>query len=207
MKIGIMGGTFDPIHIGHLISAEYARETIGLGKVIFMPSGLHPFKENDNITPSDIRVKMTSLAIAENPYFDISLIGVSRKNTNYTIDDIRELKKKYPDDDIYFIIGSDIIDEIEEWKDFYKLTRMCTFVLFDRWGKDREKINKKIEELELLYKFKVEKVKSPVIEMSSTSIRNRYKEGLSIRYMLPKSVEDYIKKYGIYLEESEIGGV
>ncbi len=201
MKIGIMGGTFDPIHVGHLISAEYAREFIGLDKVFFMPSGLHPFKENDKVTSSEVRREMTSLAIAENPYFDISLIGINRKDTNYTIDDIRELKEIYPDDEIYFIIGSDIIDEIEEWKDFYLLARMCTFVLFDRWGRDQDRINEKIKELELLYKMKVQKVKSPVIEISSTAIRNRRREGLSIRYMLPKLVADYIIKYGIYLDE------
>lgn len=202
MKIGIMGGTFDPIHLGHLISAEYAREIIGLDRVLFMPSGIHPFKENVNITSSEMRVEMTSLAISENPYFDISLIGVNRKDTNYTIDDIMDIKEKHPNDEIYFIIGSDIIDEIEEWKDFYKLTRLCKFILFDRWGKEQDRINKKIEELELLYKLDIQKVKSPVVEISSTAIRNRSKDRLSIRYMVPKSVEDYIMKYGIYLEEN-----
>lgn len=201
MKIGIMGGTFDPIHVGHLISAEYAREFMGLDKVLFMPSGLHPFKENNNITSSEIRVEMTSLAITENPYFELSLIGINRKDINYTIDDMRDLKEMYPDDEIYFIIGSDIIDEIEEWKDFYLLARMCTFVLFDRWGKDQDRIDEKIKELELLYKLKIEKVKAPVLEISSTAIRNRSREGLSIRYMLPKLLADYITKYGIYLDE------
>lgn len=203
MKIGIMGGTFDPIHIGHLISAEYAREFIGLDKVIFMPSGLHPFKENSSVTSSNIRVEMTALAIAENPYYDISLIGVNREDTNYTIDDMTQLKEDYPDDELYFIIGSDIIDEIEEWKDFYQLARMCTFVLFDRWGKDQERIDEKIKQLELLYKLEVEKVKSPVVEIASTAIRNRSREGLSIRYMVSKPVEDYIMKYGIYLDNDE----
>lgn len=202
MKIGVMGGTFDPIHIGHLISAEYARENIDLDRVIFMPSGLHPFKENDNITSSDIRVEMTSLAISENPYFEIATIGVNRKDTNYTIDDIRDLKERYPDDEIYFIIGTDIIDNIEKWKDFYKLTKLCTFILFNRWEGEKEKIDEKISELELLYDFKVKKIKSPVLEVSSTAIRNRISEGLSIKYMVPKTVEDYIIKHGIYLEES-----
>lgn len=204
MKIGILGGTFDPIHIGHLISAEYAREFLELDKVLFMPSGLHPFKVNDTITSSDMRVEMTSLAIAENPYFDISLIGVNRNDTNYTIDDIMDLKEENPNDEIYFIIGSDIIDEIEKWKDFYKLARLCKFVLFDRWGRDEERIDEKIKELELLYKLDIVKIKSPVIEISSTAIRNRKREGLSIRYMVPKVVEDYISKYGIYLEKDTI---
>ena len=203
MKIGIMGGTFDPIHIGHLISAEYAREFIGLDKVIFMPSGLHPFKENNTITSSAMRVEMTSLAIADNPYYDISLIGVSREDTNYTIDDIRQLQEQNPDDELYFIIGSDIIDEIEQWKDFYLLARMCTFVLFDRWGRDQDRIDEKIKELELLYKLDVKKVKSPVVEISSTAIRNRSREGLSIRYMVTKPVEEYIIKHGTYVDTDE----
>lgn len=201
MKIGVMGGTFDPIHIGHLISAEYAREHVGLDRVIFMPSGPHPFKENDKMTSPEIRLEMTSIAITENPYFEISRIGVNRTDTDYTIDDIRDLKKEYPDDEIYFIIGADILDQIERWKDFYKLTRMCKFILFNRWGIAQEEINKKIEELELLYDFKIERVESPILEISSTAIRNRRREGLSIRYMLPQAVEDYITKYGIYLED------
>lgn len=202
MKIGVMGGTFDPIHIGHLISAEYAREYIGLDRVLFMPSGIHPFKENSKVTKSSIRVEMTSLAIAENPYFEISRIGVDRKNTNYTIDDIRDLKKEYPNDEIYFIIGTDILDEIEKWKEFNKLTRLCKFILFDRWGRGEEYISDKISRLELLYDFNVEMIKSPVLEISSTTIRNRIREGLSIKYMLPKAVENYIGKHAIYLENA-----
>lgn len=201
MRIGIMGGTFDPIHIGHLISAEYARENMKLDKILFMPSGNHPFKENSKVTDSNIRVEMTSIAIAENPYFEISKIGVDRKGTNYTIDDMRELKEKYPNDEIYFIIGSDIIEEIEKWKDFYKLTRLCKFILFDRWGKDQDKLDEKIKELELLYAMDITKIKSPIVEISSTAIRNRAREGLSIKYMVPKTVEDYIIKYGMYLDE------
>lgn len=201
MKIGIMGGTFDPIHHGHLIAAEYARESMKLDRIIFLPSGMHPFKNNKNITNSQTRVKMTELAISSNPYFEISLMGVNRKDTSYTIDDIRDLKVKYPNDELYFIIGSDIIYEIEKWKEFNKLTKLCKFVLFDRWGKEEEHINKKIEELEAVYKLNIEKVESPLINISSTTIRNRRSEGYSIKYMVPKSVENYIIKYGIYLDE------
>lgn len=201
MKIGIMGGTFDPIHHGHLIAAEYARESMKLDRIIFLPSGMHPFKNNKNITNSQTRVKMTELAISSNPYFEISLIGVNRKDTSYTIDDIRDLKVKYPNDELYFIIGSDIIYEIEKWKEFNKLTKLCKFVLFDRWGKEEEHINKKIEELEAIYKLNIEKVGSPLINISSTDIRNRRREGYSIKYMVPESVENYIIKYGIYLDE------
>jgi nicotinate-nucleotide adenylyltransferase len=201
MKIGIMGGTFDPIHHGHLIAAEYARESMKLDRIIFLPSGMHPFKNNKNITNSQTRVKMTKLAISSNPYFEISLMGVNRKDTSYTIDDIRDLKVKYPNDELYFIIGSDIIYEIEKWKEFNKLTKLCKFVLFDRWGKEEEHINKKIEELEAVYKLNIEKVESPLINISSTTIRNRRSEGYSIKYMVPKSVENYIIKYGIYLDE------
>ncbi len=201
MRIGVIGGTFDPIHIGHLISAEYARESIGLDRVLFMPSGIHPFKSNDKVTNSDMRVKMTALAIAENPYFEISRMGVNRKDTNYTINDIRDLKEIYPEDEIYFIIGTDIMSQIEKWKEFSELTKLCKFILFNRLGREEDNIDKKISELEVSYNFNVEKIKSPIIEISSTAIRNRRREGVSIKHMVPKSVEDYIIKHGIYLQE------
>lgn len=200
MKVGIMGGTFDPIHNGHLIAAEYAREAIKLDRILFMPSGIHPFKDNKNVTNKDTRAYMTSLAIKGNPYFELSRIGIDREDINYTIDDINYLRREHPDYEIYFIIGTDIVFEIEKWKDFYKLSRLCKFILFDRWGKNQEEVYRKIEEFELLYKTNIQKIKSPVIHISSTEIRNRVKANLSIKYQVPRSIENYIINNRMYLE-------
>lgn len=202
MKIGVMGGTFDPIHHGHLIAAEYARTSLDLNKVIFMPSGMHPFKDNKSITDSDKRADMISLAIDSNKFFKLSSIEINRIGTTYTIDTIRELREEYKGDEIYFIIGSDIIFEIEKWKSFEELIDICKFILLYRPGKEEKDIDKKIQELNLSYDIKFEKVKSPLIEISSTEVRRRIKDKHSIKYLVPEEVEDYILKYNLYNEEN-----
>lgn len=202
MKIGVIGGTFDPIHNGHLIVAEYARTSLNLDKLIFIPSGIHPFKDNKSITEPKKRVDMISLAIDSNKYFEISPIEIHRKGTTYTIDTIMELKKEYNEDEIYFIIGSDIIFEIEKWKSFEELIQLCKFILLYRPGKEEDHIDKKIEELYSAYKIQFEKVKSPLIEISSTEIRARVKNKLSIKYLVPESVEEYILKNNLYNKEN-----
>ena len=121
MKIGVLGGTFDPIHHGHIIIGEFARISMDLDKVIFIPSGRHPFKDNKEITDPKIRCKMVELAIESNPYFEISTIEIEKAGINYTIDTIRDLKDQYKDAEIYFIIGSDILFEIEQWKEFEEI--------------------------------------------------------------------------------------
>ena len=200
MKIGVMGGSFDPIHMGHLISAEQGREELGLDTVIFMPSGIHPFK-GSNISSSEKRVEMTKRAIRDNPNFQISLIGVNRKGTNYTIDDIRDLKKIYPEDEIFFFIGTDIIYEIEKWKDFTDLAKICKFVLFNRWGQEKERLAKKIIELKELYEIDIRQIDTPLVEISSTEIRQARKKDRSIKYLVPESVEEYILENRIYRDE------
>lgn len=199
MKIGIMGGTFDPIHNGHLIIGEYARTSLNLDKVIFIPSGIHPFKENKNITLSNKRLDMISLAIKSNPNFELSSIEIDRKGITYTVDTILDLKKDYEKDEIYFIIGSDIPFQIEKWKDFHVLIHLVKFILFNRTGQDNEEINNKIKELESLYEIQLEKIQSPLIEISSTEIRDRVKNKLSIKYLVPESVEEYILKNNLYI--------
>jgi len=181
MKIGVMGGTFDPIHNGHLIGAEYARTSLNLDKLIFIPSGNHPFKNNKNISEPNKRMDMISLAISSNKYFEISPIEINRMGITYTIDTIMELRKEYRKDEIYFIIGSDILFELEKWKGFEELISLCKFILLYRPGKE-DNIDKKIKDLKISYNIKIEKVKAPLIEISSTEIRNRVKNRLSIKY-------------------------
>ncbi len=202
MKIGVMGGTFDPIHNGHLIGAEYARTSLNLEKLIFIPSGVHPFKDNKKISQSKDRINMISSAIETNKYFEISFIEINRMGTTYTIDTIKKLKEEYREDEIYFIIGSDILLEIEKWKNFRELISICKFILLYRPGKEDAGIEKKIKELNLSYGVQFEKVKSPLIEISSTEIRDRVKNRLSIKYLVPESVEDYILKHNLYNEEN-----
>ncbi|HAE92358.1 nicotinate-nucleotide adenylyltransferase [Tissierella praeacuta] len=201
MKIGVMGGTFDPIHNGHLIGAEYVRTSLNLDKLIFIPSGNHPFKNNKNISEPNKRMDMISLAIGSNKYFELSPIEINRMGITYTIDTIMELRREYREDEIYFIIGSDILFELEKWKGFEELISLCKFILLYRSGQE-DSINKKIKDLKISYNIKIEKVKSPLIEISSTEIRNRIKNRLSIKYLVPESVEEYIFKYNLYNGEN-----
>jgi nicotinate-nucleotide adenylyltransferase len=199
MKIGIIGGTFDPIHNGHLIIAEYARTSLNFDKVIFMPSGVHPFKDNKKISESKLRGDMVLLAIDTNRYFEMSSLEIYRVGTTYTIDTIIDLKDKYKEDELFFIFGSDIIFEIDKWKDIEKLSDLCKFVLLSRPGKDEEEINKRIESLKFSYNIHIEKINSPMIEISSTEIRERVRNSLSIKYLVPENVEKYILDYNLYI--------
>lgn len=201
MKIGILGGTFDPIHNGHLIIAEYARTQLKLDQIIFIPSGKHPFKDNNEVTDSKKRMDMINLAIDSNEYFKMSDIEVYREGITYTIDTIMSLKEKYKDDDIYFIIGSDIIFEIEKWKDFNKLILNCKFTLLNRPLDKNKESEKKLKELIEKYPIQIEKVKAPFIEISSTEIRNRVMEKLSIKYLVPELVNNYIIEHNLYSKD------
>lgn len=201
MKIAIMGGTFDPIHIGHLILAERVRDSKKLDQVIFIPTGVNPLKKDKNISSSVHRLEMLRLAIESNPYFSISTIEIERGGLSYTIDTLRALRVKYKDDDLYFIIGSDIIFQLEKWKDFKELFKLCKFILVDRPGNEYKEIDEKIQELNINYQLSFERVTLPLMDISSSDIRNRVKSKKSIKYLVPTNVEDYIKKHKLYLEE------
>lgn len=198
MKIGILGGTFDPIHNGHLIIGEYARTTLDLDKVIFIPVGIAPHKDNKKITDSEIRVKMIDIAIKSNPYFYQSLIEVKRDRVSYTVETITRLKEEYKEDELYFIMGGDSIFEIESWKDSKTLMKICNFIVLDRGYRTTDDIRKKMLELKRLYGMRVQDIRSPIIEISSTEIRNRGKMNQSIKYLVPESLEKYILENKLY---------
>lgn len=200
MNIGIIGGTFDPIHNGHLIIAEYARTSLKLDNVLFIPSGMHPFKDNKKITDAKNRMDMILLAIDSNPCFEVSSLEITRIGITYTIDTMISLKDKYPEDELYFIFGSDILFELDKWKRIEELSRLCKFVLLDRYSKEEQEIYKRIEELKSSYNIDIEKIKSPIIDISSTEIRERVSKKISIRYLVPELVEKYILNSKLYLE-------
>ena len=198
MKVGIMGGTFDPIHNGHLIIAEYSRNVLDLEKVIFIPTGNPPHKRLNRITEKTNRLEMTKLAILTNPSFEFSDLEIAREGITYSIDTILSLKKDCPQDEFYFIIGSDSLFEIQNWKDHDKLLTICNFVVFERGELEDKKISEKIEELKDTYNSNIFKIHCPLIEISSTEIRNRVSTGLSIKYLVPEIIETYIQKYNLY---------
>lgn len=199
-RIGVSGGTFDPIHYGHLIIAEEAREMMQLDKVIFIPCGNPPHKANCHVTPAEYRYEMVSMAVRGNKFFEVSSMEIDRGGYSYTVETVAQLIEIYGEDTkLFFIIGADVIPELVTWKQFEKLFTMCEFIATLRPGYDKESLYKEIKYLESNYHAKINLLNTPLIEISSTMIRNRVKSGKSVKYLVPYEVEEYIKEKGLYL--------
>jgi len=198
-KIGIMGGTFDPIHVGHLVTAEAVRNEYGLDKVLFIPAANPPHKQNQKVTPAIHRYIMTAMATYSNPYFHVSSIELDRPGPSYTIDTIYELIDKFgPQTEIYFITGADAIQEIPTWDRIEELLGLCQFIAATRPGcvPSVDNIKEYFGELGV---SRIHRLNTPELEISSTDIRARIKSACSIKYIVPESVENYIIKEGLYL--------
>ena len=200
-KIGIMGGTFDPIHFAHLFIAQTALDRLELNKVIFIPTGKPPHKQERLITDSYNRIDMLNLATKSNPKFEISSIEINRDKTSYTIDTIKELQLYYgKDTDIYFITGTDAFIDIESWKEYKELLSIAKFIVMTRQVLNSELLDEKIELFIKEYGANITKIEIPTLDISSTDIRRRIREGISIKYLLPESVEKYILKNRLYID-------
>jgi nicotinate-nucleotide adenylyltransferase len=199
-RLGIMGGTFDPIHYGHLVTAEGARYSFGLDRVIFVPSGRPPHKPGHIVSDPLDRYKMTCLAVASNPFFCASAIEVERPGPSFTIDTVRAVMQLYPGAKIYFITGADALLEIFKWKDFDILLTICNFVAATRPGYRLFELREKTASLPSGLKQNISYMEVPALAISSTEIRQRVHDGRPVKYLLPESVEDYIKKNKLYRE-------
>ncbi|MDU2374178.1 nicotinate-nucleotide adenylyltransferase [Peptoniphilus harei] len=196
-KYGIFGGSFDPIHYGHLMICEYIKEEMGLDKVIFIPTGNPPHK--DLGVSAEDRYEMVRIAISPNPDFEISDIETTRVNLSYTVDTIRELKKIYKEEKLYFLIGLDSLFQLKTWKKIGDLSQEIEFVVALRPGYiNKEEIDNEIDFLRENFGTKINLIKTPLYEISSTDLRDRIHEGKSLRYLIPKKVLDYIEESGFY---------
>lgn len=196
-KIGIMGGTFDPIHQGHLVVAEFIRSKYNLDKIVFMPSGNPPHKTS-KVTDKVDRYNMCILATNSNEDFVVSDMEVNREKSTYTVDTLEELNKEYPETDIYFITGADAICDIEYWKDIKRNFELATFIATTRPGISVKQSNDKIDELIKKYDAKILKVHTPSLDISSTYVRERIGECKTIKYIVPECVEKYIYDKQLY---------
>ncbi|NLN14458.1 MAG: nicotinate-nucleotide adenylyltransferase [Tissierellia bacterium] len=198
MKIGIMGGTFNPIHHGHLILSEYIRTEAGLDKIVFIPTGLPPHKVGEEVLEGRIRLEMVQLAIRNNPYFAWSDMEIRRKETSYTIDTIGELKRLYDKAQLYLIIGADNLLSIHTWKDYKRVLEEVNIIVANRLGSKRLLVVEEIERLNNSLGVNIKNINSPIIEISSTEIRERVRQNKSIKYLVPELVEDYILRNNLY---------
>ena len=205
MKIGIMGGTFDPIHIGHLLLGEFAYEDFGLDEVWFLPNGNPPHKDttahNDKEEDEKAlqqRVEMIRRAIHGVPHFKLCLHEASSVKHSYTYQTMRELNKEYPEDSFYFILGADSLFAIEQWRYFKEIFPTCTILAAMRDDKDVKDMEQQISYLSEKYGARIALLQAPLLEISSTTIRKRAAKDLSIHYMVPDSVVEYISQNQLY---------
>ena len=199
--VGIMGGTFDPIHFGHLVIAEGARVQFNLDEFLFVPSGSPPHKERESISPAAQRYRMTVLATQDNPHFHVSRLEVDRPGPSYAVDTVRTLRDLYTKEtDLYFITGADAILQILSWKDVGDMISMCKLVAATRPGYSLDGLEEIILKVRKEHKkdFNVFCIEVPALMISSTDIRNRVRNGLPIKYLLPDEVERYIIEGGLY---------
>jgi nicotinate-nucleotide adenylyltransferase len=197
VNIGVLGGTFDPIHIGHLVVAEEARIKLGLSKVLFVPAGQPRLKQDRDITPAVHRVEMVRRAIADNPYFKLSTLEVDRPGPSYTMDTLTLLQDQLSREaSLFFILGRDTLAELPLWKEPRKVIQLCRLVVPPRLGsRDLRHLEEAIPGL----LERVIQLDMPVIGISSSEIRQRIARGLPVRYLVPAEVEKYITEQGIYL--------
>lgn len=196
-RMGIMGGTFDPIHYGHLVAAEQAYEDLGLDLVVFMPAGRPAFKLDRDVASSADRYAMTLLATADNPSFVASGFEVAREGVTYTVDTLRSLRALYSDNvEFYFITGADAIADILQWKDAGEVASLAHLVAATRPGYDLDRAQDVIDRSGI--EFDVTYLAVPALAISSSHLRERIGAGQSLRYLTPDPVIGYLSKHGLY---------
>lgn len=216
MRVAILGGTFNPVHYGHLRVAEEAREAMGLDRVIFMPTSITPHKADEQAAPAWARLEMLRIAVSGNPCFSVSDMEIERGGKSYTIDTVRELKGKERDIDASLIVGNDSFNDITSWREYDELLKLASFIVVHRPG---YAVKKPAEALpvELARKFwydadsgsfmspfgtRITYLATTLLDISSSDIRRRVGEGGSVRYLLPCEVEECISRHGLYMEPS-----
>lgn len=199
LRIGIMGGTFDPVHYGHLVLAEEARNKLKLDQVIFIPNGKAPHKDKEHILSPEVRYHMVSLAVADNEHFQVSRLEIDSETTSYTIHTLRKLRAHYGDQaSLFFITGADTLLDLHNWFAFEEVLKLCTFVGATRPGYVSEAMLSEAHRLRETFNAQIELIAIPGLSISSTEIRERVKAGETIRYLVPDAVLKYIESEGIY---------
>jgi nicotinate-nucleotide adenylyltransferase len=195
MRLGILGGTFDPIHYAHLFIAEEARVAFALDQVLFIPNAVSPLKSPD-ITTAHHRCEMTRLAIQGNPAFALSTIEIDRPGPSYTVDTLRALKQEYPDADLFFITGTDSVAEMHLWRNPDEILRLATLIAAERPGTRLDDIK---PGLKPGWSDRILPLPTTHLDISSTEIRRRIREGKPIRYLTPDVVVEYIATHRLYV--------
>ena len=199
-RIGILGGTFDPPHLGHLLIAETARVALDLESVLFVPAGEPWLKSGQRITAAQQRLRMVQLAVADNPDFCVSDCEVRRNGASYTVDTLRELRRAYPDDtEFFFVVGSDVLEQFHRWKEPDEILRLCRLAVIERPGAPAEGLAVLAGRFpDAAASGAVVLVPGPRVDFSASELRRILAEGQSVRYQVPDAVAEYIKQHELY---------
>ena len=196
-RLGIMGGTFDPIHIGHLACAEQAREAFELAAVVFIPAGNPVFKKDRAVTPAGMRLAMCRLAVASNPAFDVSAVEVERGGDTYTVDTLRQLRAHYPGNvELFFITGADAVYHILQWRESAAIADLARLIAVTRPGYALSEERRAL--IAERGSFSIDHLEVTALAISSSHLRKRVAAGRSIRYLTMQSVFDYVREHGLY---------
>ena len=195
-RVGVLGGSFDPIHLGHLIMAEAAREVLSLDLLLFVPTAVQPLKQEHAAAAPEHRVAMVELAIEGNPYFSLSRVDVDRPGPSYTVDMLRLLRQEYPQAAFWFILGADALHSLTRWRDPEGVLAQARLAVVRRPGVavDMAALSQALPRLQ----GSVDWVDAPLIDISATDLRRRASEGLSLRYRVPDPVREYIEANKLY---------
>jgi nicotinate-nucleotide adenylyltransferase len=197
MHLGVFGGSFDPVHFGHLRMAEEARMQAGLDRVLFVPTQVSPFKVGRQVTPGELRVAMLHIATEDNPAFAVSNIEVSRPGPSYTVDTLRLLREQHPGVELFFLTGTDAVRDLPKWREPEAILEMTRFLVAARPGVNRAEV---LHALPDTWEGRISFIEMPELEISSTYLRERIRDGRSVRYLLPRAVEEFIAAHGLYRE-------
>ena len=204
MRLGVFGGSFDPVHYGHLLLAETCREQAKLDQIWFIPAAVPPHKQGREMTPAKLRVEMLQLAIGGTDYFRVSTLEIERGGVSYTVDTLAEIKLQLDNAELFLLMGADSLSEFPTWREPQTVCQLAVPLVVRRAGSPQPDLNvlAKIVDPDRLETVRNHQVEMPIIDLSSTDLRRRVREGQSIRFRTPRAVEKFIETHNIYREET-----
>ncbi|MBN2292459.1 MAG: nicotinate-nucleotide adenylyltransferase [Pirellulales bacterium] len=203
MRLGLFGGTFDPVHLGHLILAELCREKCRLDEIWFLPASVPPHKSDSWLTPAETRIEMLKLAVTGNEHFAVNRYEVDRGGVNYTVNTLRHFHAELPEAQLFFLMGADMLHDLPNWRESTAICELATIVSVRRAGLPEPEFGNltQVASTEQIEKFRRHQVEMPAIEISSTDIRQRVRQGHTIRYLTTPAVEQFISTHGLYANQ------
>lgn len=200
MRIGLYGGTFDPVHLAHLILAEACRDQAQLDRVVLIPAGQPPHKQGRQLAPGTARADMLELAVAGHPDFSVDRSEIKRSGPSYTVETLRSWHESHPTDELFFLMGADSLADFPHWKDPQEIAALASLVVVNRGGQPKPEVTALIPKIGEAAVNRIQFVTMPSIELAAGDIRLRIEQGRSIRYLIPRAVEQYIAEHRLYTD-------